>query len=393
MASHYCKPVWRMIKEAVRALGGRAARAEIVRRVLREYPGTNPNTVQTQIGYCTVNMPSRIHSPENKRPMIADREKDCLFTTERGQFELYDPAHHGVWAIAIAGSGALCVRRTVGMGGDAEATEGRPCSSPRTALPARPFARRRTGAYSNRIFAPNYEELVARIDHYYPESLGIWRTFGGPSVYFHRKAIAAAREEFLSVRHVEYIYATLPAWGMHRMGDRSAKMTEFADFQASVMANRDRLTRLQGIALESLSDTALRDLLEGDIRVVFEGLSVSVSDDVKLVANTKALHHMLPALVPPVDRQHTMRFFYQPPEEFRYTNRRGRRKWRGVGFPESVDDQYQILRTICSKTREILVMPQFRTIAAVDAPAALFNTSLPKIVDNMIIAFVKEKGR
>ena len=30
----------------------------------------------------------------------------------------------------------------------------------------------------------------------------------------------------------------------------------------------------------------------------------------QIVANSKALHHLLPALVPPIDREYTFRFFY-----------------------------------------------------------------------------------
>ena len=42
--------------------------------------------------------------------------------------------------------------------------------------------------------------------------------FVGPSLYFHQKALECYEKEFLSDRHLEYVYATLVAWGMHRMG-------------------------------------------------------------------------------------------------------------------------------------------------------------------------------
>ena len=357
MATRYGKPVWRMIKEAIQALGGRAKNAEVVRWVLGRYPGTNRNTVQTQIGYCTVNRPSRVHCSENKKPMLANREKDCLYSTGRGQVALYDPAKHGTWEIASTEDGKLAVRRVA------------ECAPP-TSTP------RRRGSRYDQIIDTNFRELIARLDHYYRESLGVWRTFGGPSVYFHRKAIAAAREEFLSERHLEYIYATLASWGMHRMGASGAKMTGFADFQASVEANRERLASVRSAALGSLPDAALGELLDGHLRAIFKTLSVSVSEEMKLVANTKALHHILPDLILPVDRQHTVRFFYFSPERFRYTDGRGKRKWRQVPIPRPIDDQYGIFRTICAKTREILMDPRFQAVAAVDARDAPFSTSL-----------------
>jgi hypothetical protein len=56
------------------------------------------------------------------------------------------------------------------------------------------------------------------------------QTFHGPSLYFHRRALESWDYPDLS-RHLEYIYATLASWGMHRMGRGGAKMLDFETFR------------------------------------------------------------------------------------------------------------------------------------------------------------------
>jgi hypothetical protein len=44
------------------------------------------------------------------------------------------------------------------------------------------------------------------------------------------------------------------------------------------------------------------------------------------------------------------------------------------------------------ETRKILRTRKVRDLRPLDEQNAPFNTSLPKVVDNLIIAFVREKG-
>ena len=106
-------PVWQMIKEAIDELGGKATYSEIKNYVKNKYGEVNESTLNCQIVICTVNHPSRIHFPENKKPRIANSRYDFLFSVGRGQVELYDPAKHGVWEIREDEYGKL----TVSQGG------------------------------------------------------------------------------------------------------------------------------------------------------------------------------------------------------------------------------------------------------------------------------------
>ena len=64
----------------------------------------------------------------------------------------------------------------------------------------------------------NIQGLIENIDTYFELSREIEKEFGGPSLHFHLQSILEAKNNFLSDRHIEMIYATLASWGMHRMG-------------------------------------------------------------------------------------------------------------------------------------------------------------------------------
>lgn len=91
--------VWQLIKESVQSLGGRASYLQIIDWIHSKYPDVNENTIRAQIIICTVNAPSRIHYPENKKPREAAGKYDFLYSLGRGEVMLYDPAQHGKWAI------------------------------------------------------------------------------------------------------------------------------------------------------------------------------------------------------------------------------------------------------------------------------------------------------
>lgn len=102
-------PVWKMVREAVEALGGKTTNLEVRDWILAHYPGTNTNTIQCHIIVCTVNHPSRIHYPVNNKPRLATGQYDFLFRTEKGKLELFDVATHGAWKIAEDEGGRLTV--------------------------------------------------------------------------------------------------------------------------------------------------------------------------------------------------------------------------------------------------------------------------------------------
>lgn len=52
-------PVWKMVKEAVEAIGGTTTKIAVRDWILKKYPGTNPTTIGCHIIVSTVNHASR----------------------------------------------------------------------------------------------------------------------------------------------------------------------------------------------------------------------------------------------------------------------------------------------------------------------------------------------
>jgi hypothetical protein len=103
--------VWKMVKEAVEGLGGRATNAQIKKYILDKYGDVKENTINCQILTCCVNKPSRINWPENHKPRVAIGPYDFLYSVDRGKVELYDRAKHGVWEIRMEDGNRLIVRQ------------------------------------------------------------------------------------------------------------------------------------------------------------------------------------------------------------------------------------------------------------------------------------------
>lgn len=110
MSQQLRPPVWRMVKEAVEALGGKTTNVAVRDWILTNYHGTNASTIACQITVCTVNHASRIHYPENQKPRLATAQYDFLFRPASGQLEWYDPNLHGQWEIAELEDGRLIVQ-------------------------------------------------------------------------------------------------------------------------------------------------------------------------------------------------------------------------------------------------------------------------------------------
>jgi hypothetical protein len=126
--------------------------------------------------------------------------------------------------------------------------------------------------------------------------------FRGPSLYFHRKALLSARSHDLD-KQLEYIYATLTSWGMHRMGKGGSKMVDFRVFRRSVIRLSQEISEVKRLRLENLH-------VGDDLRIlekIFHGIRV-METKTMLVGNSKVMAHLFPNLVPPIDRQYTLKY-------------------------------------------------------------------------------------
>ena len=105
------------------------------------------------------------------------------------------------------------------------------------------------------------------------------------------------------------LYATLASWGLHRMGPGKATLVDLPVMVQAFRRQYDRLQILEKMTIDCLADEALAsDLIWQTLRDLEVGIG-----NTKIVSGSKALHHLLPNLVPPFDRQYTVKFFLNLP--------------------------------------------------------------------------------
>lgn len=196
--------------------------------------------------------------------------------------------------------------------------------------------------------------------------------FSGPSLYFHRRTIERLRgyrcasEAIQHDQFIESLYATLTSWGMHRMGPKGAKLTDYERFKAGFAEQHDQIRRLETLALAAVAGDGLENLT-ARVWEIISGLQISTTHT-QIVAGSKALHHVLPDLVPPIDRQYTVQFFY--------------------GYARTNPDQKEFVR-IFSNFHAIAVRcrDEIRSPVSNRTDAGEMNTSATKIIDNAIVGY------
>lgn len=223
---------------------------------------------------------------------------------------------------------------------------------------------------SSTIYSDKVADIAARADvlhrAYYTAE-----TFRGPSLYFHRRALEYRDDRDFN-RYLELIYATLTAWGMHRMGKGGSKMQPFEAFRDSVSPLRDRIRYLAAFRWHDLTHDKWLALEN-----VFRAIKIMASGTT-LVGNSKVLAHMFPDLVPPVDRQYTLKYLIGKTE-----------------IKNDLDLEWARLKEIVSEFFvPVVANPVFRTKAeawVADPVQFPWDTSIMKVVDNLVIGAGKTK--
>ena len=156
------------------------------------------------------------------------------------------------------------------------------------------------------------------------------------------------------------VYATLISWGMHRMGPKGAKMKDFRHFRKSIEKNANVICTLSKYKLQG-KDFDLNKIKE-DLRQLFLGIDVMASGS-RFVSSSKIMHFLLPELVPPMDRQYTLKFF---------------KKW----IYGNAEKEFEVF---------FYILGQFHDIASnldlkkSDCGDVGFAYTVPKLIDNAIV--------
>ena len=219
-------------------------------------------------------------------------------------------------------------------------------------------------------FPAKIRELVDHADAYhsrYNDS----ETFAGPSLYFHLQALAAAKGSDFP-RCLEYVYAMLASWGMHRMGKGGSKMRPFQVFEESVLPLQQKVQQVRKLNPSEMTEAGWILLEE-----IFKSIKVMTSGT-SLVGNSKVMAHLMPNIVPPIDREYTLKFL------------------TGSGrIRNDIDGEWRLMRLVIEQLF-IPVSVEASFIQKADAWMAdrkrfCWDTSIFKIIDNLIIGAMQQR--
>jgi len=160
---------------------------------------------------------------------------------------------------------------------------------------------------------------------------------------------------------------------MHRMGANGSKMQPFDHFRDSVGAVAPLIRELATVQPEDLGAEGWSALER-----IFKTVSVMASGTT-IVGNSKVLAHLLPNLVAPVDREYTLNYLFG-----------------GKMFQNGLNREWRLLRKILEEffypvaTDTSFQEKATRWFAASERHR--WDTSPLKVVDNLVIGAMKERG-
>jgi hypothetical protein len=151
------------------------------------------------------------------------------------------------------------------------------------------------------------------------------------------------------------------------MGPGNAKLGDLDELKASFRNQAAKIERVQQLRIDRLDSGKVPEVVEAAWEIM-SSLRVGIGQTL-LVANSKALHHLLPGVIPPIDRNYTLRFFVGRPYIYR-----GR------------DADY--FRVLYPLFREIAVHCSDQIHRFIATPPDGMNTSVTKVIDNAIMGFM-----
>jgi hypothetical protein len=144
------------------------------------------------------------------------------------------------------------------------------------------------------------------------------------------------------------------------MASRGARLADLDRFQASIRRQAQDICRLEPFTIAA-PETTFSNLIPS-ISTIIQTLDIN-DNHTKVVVGSKALHHLLPDLIPPMDRAYTGRFFAWPRL---YSQHR----------------QAEILREGLTVFNQLARMCQPERLVGMR-----WRTSATKILDNAVVAY------
>ncbi len=182
-----------------------------------------------------------------------------------------------------------------------------------------------------------------------------------------RRQLGSASAALADQQFLDSLAETLNAWGV---GRRDSILVEPSEFRRQLRNQAGEITALEGILIDN-ADASIGDRLWRIIRsldIVLGSRTLRPTQS-KIVGGSKALHHLLPELMPPIDRAYTAPFLLRTqPQHF-----------------QNPSQEAETFR---------LAFESFRTIAESVNPNQYvgrhaWNTSRTKVIDNAIVGLIR----
>jgi hypothetical protein len=127
-----------------------------------------------------------------------------------------------------------------------------------------------------------------------------------------RRELGSAIKAIYDDQFLAALYKTLQAWGIGIWG---SKLRSFDEFMAAL---RDRSSEIHALEDKAIDDPQM-NVIETCQQLwrLIDTLDI-VANNTRIVAGSKALHHLLPELIVPMDRAYTQKFFCWQSPTFQY---------------------------------------------------------------------------
>ncbi len=181
-----------------------------------------------------------------------------------------------------------------------------------------------------------------------------------------RRQLGSASAALADDRFLDSLAETLIAWGV---GSHNAILVEPSEFRRQLRGHAEEIVALDGILIDD-ADAATGDRIWRITRSldIVLGRQTLRPTQSKIVGGSKALHHVLPELMPPIDRMYTALFLQRTqPQHFQKPSQEA----------ETFRLAFETFRAIANGADPVRYVGRHE-----------WNTSRTKVIDNAIVGFV-----
>jgi len=166
----------------------------------------------------------------------------------------------------------------------------------------------------------------------------------------------------------DLVMETLRAWNMDQQGAELASVDDFKKSAQSISI-RSALNLMYPYKLYNIDRRNTLEQIADTLKHIFCNLKV-MKTKTRIVGVSKAMHFLLPDLIMPIDRRYILNFFYG---NTNIDSKTCDKEFKT--FKEIFQKTFQVKRDLCLRKE--------------DADGNRWKTSVPKLIDNAIIGFLR----